>query len=256
MGKKYLFVSNVAGLGSAMLPKMFAAEKVVPGARWVFGGGYLNARKNNILTLNVVCNAVSQWNAVALWGPNEVMLDDFLKGNSEEWLEHGGNNTVKELLNGQDQIEVPMMRKLMQNEGMVSWLFRRLRTVFATEDVIFANSGVWLMTDFWRTPRDFAVHARESYWWSPGGGHQFAYNQTDRIVVTTSDHPSMIHGSYFNDPSNEIYGPANDSSFGIQYPGEKPRLFLSTKQKFDHNSQMYLPVIYIIDSENGLEGAL
>lgn len=255
--EQFLFVSDIAGFGSRLLSKMFAAQKLVPNARWVFGGGYLNSEHDNLLTINVIQNYVRQFDAVALWGPDEVLLKDFMDGKSNAWLNVGGQKTVNELLGTHRIKDVDAVRSFMNHEGMIKWLIDNLSVIADFQTTIFARRGVWLMKHGYKdTPLDFAVNAEKSYWWVPGAGNVFAYNQTGKMVVTTSQHPALIYGSYASKPNKIIHGPENDQPFGIKYPNEKPRLFLHNDFKMDQNTGELLPVIYILDSEQGLVGSL
>lgn len=255
MGQKFLYTADISGYGPGLIGKMFAAQNMFAGAKWVFGGGYFDARENNIMTINMINSYVSQWDAVPLWGPREVLLNDFINGKSDKWFHNGGQNLVYELLGGRMINNVDAVRNLMQHQEMILWLINHLRVIYDATDAIFARNGVYLNSDYINTPLDFAISAKGQYWWSPGSKN-FAYNQTGKLIVTSSDHPSEVYGMYFNQPDKVISGPPSDQSFGIQYPREPARLILHRTMKFDMNTQQNLPVIYVIDSEDGLVGAL
>lgn len=255
LSSNYLYVADIAGYGPALLGKMFAAQNMVGDVQWVFGGNYLPAKENNLLTINMLNNWISQWNAVALWGPQEVSLEDFLLGRSDTWYENGGQDVVKELLGGRIINDIGAIREMMRHQEGISWLLAHLKVIYNAPKVVFARNGVYLNQDFLNTPIDFAVNALGQYWWNPGS-HHFAYNQTEKIVVTSLDQTSQIYGKYFDSDGRVIRGPADNRSFGIQYPNEPPRLILHRGTKFDQNSQQELPIIYIINSEKGLVGAL
>lgn len=252
---RYLYVANIAGTGPNILTKMFAAQKIAPNGTWVFAGNIVDGKQHNIMTINMVNNWVSQWNAVALWGPREVMLNDFVHSRSNAWFDNLGKAYIKEALGGRMLDDVHIARDLMQHQALISWLLNHLRRVYVTDRVIFARNGVYLNHDYAQTPLDFAVNATSSYWWSPGSKN-FAYNQTDKMVVTSLEHPSEIYGAYYNSKNKVIHGPLSDQSFGIQYDHEQPRLILKRGTKYDVNSKTDLPIIYIIDDEQGLVGAL
>ena len=255
LGRKYLYTADIAGCGPDLLGKMFAAQNMFSDAQWVFGGGYFDAKENNITTVNMISSYISQWRAVALWGPKEVALKRFINGESDQWLRGSGQNLVRELLGGRMIEDIGVIRSMMQHQEIILWLLDHLQVVYDGPDAIFARNGVYLNHDYINTPLDFAISAKGQYWWSPGS-RNFAYNKTGKLVVTSLDHPSEVYGTYFNQADKVIHGPVSDQSFGIQYPREPARLILQRTTKFDANSQQNLPVIYIIDSDEGLVGAL
>ena len=255
MGKKYLYTADISGYGPGLLGKMFAVQNVFPDSQWVFGGGYFDATANNLVTINMVNSFVSQWDAVPLWGPREVLLDQFIHGDNNKWIQDGGQNLVRELLGGRMIKDVNAIRNFMRHQDMVLLLLNHLRILFDSPRVIFARSGVYLNKDYKNTPLEFAIKAEGQYWWSPGS-QNFAYNQTGKMVVTSLRHPSEVYGAYFNQPEKVISGPVSDQSFGIQYPREPARIILHRATRFDKNTQQNLPVIYIIDEDEGLVGAV
>lgn len=255
MGKKYLFVDDLVGSGPRLLPKLMAAEQLAGHAQWVFGGGYLDGYQNNLLTINMVCNAIRSKHAIALWGPHELDYLHFLNGESNDWLYYGGMRTVRELLGTVNVQNIDTIRSFMNNEGMIQWLMRHLENLYVTPKIIFAHAGVWLIPDFIKTPRQFAVSARSDYWWSPGG-HQFAHNLTGRMVVTAGCDTSQIYGSYFDNPDKIVRGPEDGKSFGVSYEQEPPRLFLGVRWHFDRDLATSLPPVYIIDDDQGLIGVI
>lgn len=255
LGKKYLFVADLAGSGPYLVNKMFAAQNLMPNAQWVFGGNYLNALGNNILTVSLVNNYIDHWHAAALFGPQEAELIQFLNQDSNDWLEDGGRNTVAELLGGRMIDNVDDIRQLIAEQQVIQLLINHLKIIYYDQNLVFARNGVYLSPDFKQTPLPFAITATGLYWWQPGS-HSFAYNQTGRMAVTSLDHPSKIQGYYFNEPNRLIKGPEDDRSFGIQYPNEPPRLILHRTRSYDQYSQLQLPVIYMIDSEKGLIGSI
>lgn len=255
VSRRYLYVANIAGTGPKILAKMFAAQNLAPNATWIFAGNIVDGKDNNIMTINMVNNWVSQWHAVALWGPREVMLSDFINSRSDIWFDDLGKAYIKEALGGRVLDNINIARDLMQHQALILWLLNHLRRVYVSDHVIFARNGVYLNQDYSQTPLDFAVNATDSYWWSPGSKN-FAYNQTGKLVVTSLDHPSEIYGTYYNSNGQVIHGPLSDQSFGIQYEQEQPRLILKRGTKYDVNSKVDLPIIYLIDDQQGLVGAL
>lgn len=255
MSHKYLYVANIAGTGPQILTKMFAAQNLAPNATWVFAGNVIDGKSNNIMTINMVNNWVSQWHAIALWGPREVMIDDFISNRSNRWFDNLGKGYVKEVLGGRELDDINIARNLIQHQDLIVWLLNHLRRIFVADRVIFARNGIYLNQDYSQTPLDFAVNATSDYWWSPGS-QNFAYNQTGKMLVTSLDHPSEVYGSYYNSKNKVVRGPLSDQSFGIQYDHEPPRLILKRGTKYDVNSKMDLPIIYLVDDEQGLVGAL
>lgn len=250
-----MYVADVAGSGAHLLTKLFAVQTKFPNAKLIFAGNYFNSTHDNILTVNMVNNWLVQWHAVALWGPDDMLLSQFLRGQGDDWWLSNRTKLVTELLGGRQLDDAVAGRKLVSHQQIIQWLLQHLQTIYADENLVCARNGVYLNQDFQDTPLDFAVNATQLYWWMPGS-HAFAYNQTGRLVVTSTDHPELINGYYQGYKNKPIQNKQAKQSFGIKYPQEPARLFLYRGVRVDHNSDEALPIVYVIDSDQGLIAAI
>ena len=105
-----IFASDFHGTGDVYINKIQKMCVKYPSAQVVFGGDYIDGRKNNKQVLNYIHQMQLNHHAIALKGNHEDLLLKFIETNERwsynNWRQNGGNNTYKSLIGRRIQYSV------------------------------------------------------------------------------------------------------------------------------------------------------
>ncbi len=236
----YIFASDPHGTGRPWIDLVQQAQRLYPYAQTVFGGDYIDGRKESKATLEFVMQQVKSNRAVALCGNHEQLLLNFVNHGDQLWYINGAKTTIKSLL-GQG-----MSRKVAQIElrsNIYTQFINSLPLLYETKEVIFVHAGIKCQYRDWDNlayynnsvnDRDeFYQWARESYWWQNKTSNDliFQHNNTGKAIVTGHTPTCFIKGKYdtpqkgisefLYDDMKEMHCPVKM----VKYDDEKPRIF-------------------------------
>ena len=229
---EYIFASDPHGTGKEWIDLVQRAQRDYPQAQLVFGGDYIDGRKNSRETLEFVMAAEKQ-GAQVLLGNHEDMMINFVEYDDDLWFVNGAKTTVKSLF-GRRYSQAETRQKLKASD-YYCWIKNHAHNlVYETKHLIFVHAGV--------NPagipvnRQYKLWAREEYWYGDdrhnSAAEIFAHNQTGKTIVTGHSPTCIIRG-VLEDPTPEgqpeIFGYTNHSYYcpvvRVQYLDEAPRYF-------------------------------
>lgn len=217
----YIFSSDIHGTGTKWISLMEKAKNKYPDAQVVYGGDYIDGRKESKETLDYIMN---DKNAIVLRGNHEQMMLDFIGAGDDLWYYNGAKSTVKSLF-GRGYSRNVAMHKLI-NSSYYDFI-SQTRMVYETKNIIFVHAGYPLEGQQYEM-NDY-LWVRETYWYRPNNSNDFnifSHNTTNKTIVTGHTPTCLISGKYESNvkPPEEKHNTDCPVKV-IQYPNEKPRIF-------------------------------
>lgn len=138
-----IFASDMHGTGDAFINKINKMHQKYPYAEVVFGGDYIDGRKDSKQVLNYVRYMQDKYNAKVLIGNHEDMLLDFIRCYDLNWIRNGGKTTVKSLF-GRGYSKLILKRKLIDYKlydgtSLIDWLMS-LKHQYYNNDAVFVHA--------------------------------------------------------------------------------------------------------------------
>lgn len=146
-----IFASDFHGTGAAYINKIEKMRAKYPSARVVFGGDYIDGRKDSKQVLNYIRQMQLNHHAIALKGNHEDLLLKFIETNERwsynNWRQNGGNNTYESLIGKRIQYSVARDNlkqiKLFDGTSMVKWM-NQLPLTYINDDACFVHAELTL----------------------------------------------------------------------------------------------------------------
>lgn len=237
----YIFASDPHGRGEPWINLVKQAINKYPTAKIVFGGDYIDGRKNSKDNLDFIIQQVKENNAIALLGNHEDLMIDYLLGNDfidfsgeSLWFENGGKSTVRSIL-------LPIYHHVYGAKKSIELLketpyynfIKSLPILYDTPNIIFVHAGVkpdkqYKDVTHYDNQEDFYSYMlweRQGYW---SDLKYFKHNTSGKTIVTGHTPTALISGQY--DKTNHLIK-LHSLPFTkcpvriIQYPGEPARIF-------------------------------
>lgn len=221
----YIFASDPHGTGAAWIKLVEAAKQDYPYAQVVFGGDYIDGKRDVKMTLQYVMNQVRDAGAWALKGNHEQMLQDFVEHGDSLWFINGAKTTLQSIysrIGSLDQIKA----QLLASPYLA--FIQSLPTLLETDQIIFVHAGVMPTTNYLTTSDQNRLWMRETYWYDLGT-NVIAHNRTGKTIITGHTPTSMIDGVMVDSKGREYHLSALQHPecpvLEIRYHGEPARIF-------------------------------
>lgn len=146
-----IFASDFHGTGDVYINKIQKMCVKYPSAQVVFGGDYIDGRKNSKQVLNYIRQMQLDHHAIALKGNHEDLLLKFIETNKRwsynNWRQNGGNTTYKSLIGMRIQYSVARNNlewtKLFDGTSMIKWM-NQLPLTYINDDACFVHAELTL----------------------------------------------------------------------------------------------------------------
>lgn len=197
----YIFASDPHGTGAAWIKLVETAQNDYPQAQMVFGGDYIDGKRDVKMTLQYVMDQVTNHGAWALKGNHEQMMQDFVDQGDFLWFINGAKTTLQSLygqIGSLDQI-----RDRLQQSDYLAFI-RPLPTLLESDQIIFVHAGVIPTPDYLTTSDQNRLWMRETYWYEIGT-NVMAHNHTHKTIITGHTPTSMIDGVMVDPKGHEYH---------------------------------------------------
>lgn len=187
---KYIFASDPHGTGTKWIEKVNMMRKLVPTAKIVFGGDYIDGRECSLETLSFVKQLVEKDEAIALMGNHEDLMLKALKNFNSDystfeeqlWIHNGGLSTLDSIVGKNGSIYEKMNRMVKYKNDLINWI-EKLPLFYTNDEIFFVHAGVDLnlKDPFCETQSYDMMWIREDYIYKPNSTF-FAHNYTDKTI--------------------------------------------------------------------------
>lgn len=248
--EQYIFTSDPHGRGEPWIDLVKQAQNKYPNAQVIFGGDYIDGRKDSKANLDFVMDEVKSHNAIALLGNHEQLMMDFLEGKDDDyglnnslWIMNGGKTTIRSIIRPLFHTGFSLQKsaEVIKYRTPYYEFLTTLPVIHETENIIFVHAGVnpvaknYSSDNAYKNNKDkiqYYLWAREDYFWQQPNSflspdNIFNHNLTGKTIVTGHTPTCLLYGKYEND----IKPPLKKLPFTqcpvrvVQYPNEPARIF-------------------------------
>lgn len=146
-----IFASDFHGTGDVYINKIQKMCVKYPSAQVVFGGDYIDGRKNSKQVLNYIHQMQLNHHAIALKGNHEDLMLSFVHSGTrwdyDGWRENGGNTTYRSLVGKRIRISVAQKElenvELYDGTNMIKWM-NQLPLTYINDDACFVHAELTL----------------------------------------------------------------------------------------------------------------
>lgn len=160
-----IFASDPHGTGNAWIKKVNLMFAKHPESQLVFGGDYIDGRKDSKQVLNYVQQMRHQHNAVLLKGNHEDLMQHFLRSKGKDqcgWFTNGAKTTIKSLLgrgySKQQSYQHLKQYRLYDGTSLALWL-AMLPTVYVNQDGCFVHA---YLDTYWKSIQEAIQETSET----------------------------------------------------------------------------------------------
>lgn len=256
--EQYIFASDPHGRGKPWIDLVKKAQKKYPHAQLVFGGDYIDGRKDSKMNLDFIIQEIKENNAVALLGNHEQLMLDFLDKKDQVlgldnalWLSNGGKTTIRSIIRPLFHKGFSLQKSsyLIKNKTPYYNFLKKLPLIYETKDIIFVHAGVnplsnnymndklyknYRLLDYssqFTTKELYFLWSRDEYFWDNQNKTSsipvFNHNLTGKTIVTGHTPTCLLYGQYDNADQRILKQlPFTKCPVRIvQYPNEPARIF-------------------------------
>ena len=256
--EQYIFASDPHGRGKPWIDLVKKAQTKYPHAQLVFGGDYIDGRKDSKMNLDFIIKEVKENNAVALLGNHEQLMLDFLDKKDQVlgldnalWLSNGGKTTIRSIIRPLFHKGFSLQKSsyLIKNKTPYYNFLKKLPLIYETKNIIFVHAGVnplfkdymddklyknYRLLDYssqFTNKELYFLWSRDEYFWDNRNNTSsipiFNHNLTEKTIVTGHTPTCLLYGQYDNATDQRLQQlPFTKCPVRIvQYPNEPARIF-------------------------------
>lgn len=205
-----IFASDFHGTGDAYINKIMFMFHKHPEARIVFGGDYIDGRKQSKQVLNFVRQMQLNQNAVVLKGNHEDLMEQFMLLGIDKygWYPNGAKTTIKSFFGQGFSKKIANYQlnqyRLYDGIPLRQWL-ASLPTVFVNEDACFVHAYI---DTRWKNIQQAIKNTDEmDRLWNRNlvDNYNYICNHTKKAVVFGHTPTCFFESNRFNNSSIEIH---------------------------------------------------